>query len=125
MGPPPINPFSGQRPCCHTTLCPPPSRLSLLARSHNPPPSGPSILTSIRFLLQSMWDHQSTPLEASILAVTPPRVLPLRVLASSLAHYPVLGSDTNCNSLSPPLTDIILFVVSLSGFPSRFLEHVC
>ena len=40
--------------------------------------------------------------------------------ASSLAHRPVSGSHTICNSLSPPLADVVLFGLSLSGYPSRF-----
>ena len=30
------------------------------------------------------------------------------------------GSDTICNSQNPPLADIVLFGLSLLGFPSRF-----
>ena len=45
-------------------------------------------------------------------------------LASSLAHCPVSSSNTICNIPSPPLTDIILFGFSLSGFPSKFLKRV-
>ena len=62
----------------------------------NPPPLGPSILTGI-----------------------PPRVYPLWGTVSSLAHSPVSGFDTICNGLDPPLADIVLFGLSLSGFPSR------
>ena len=44
----------------------------------------------------------------------------LRGSASLLAHRPVSGSNIICNSLSPPLVDIVLFELSLSSFPSRF-----
>ena len=50
---------------------------------------------------------------------------PLRCSASSLAHRSVSGSDTNCNSQSPPLVDTVRFGLSLSSFPSRFLKRVC
>ena len=30
-----------------------------------------------------------------------------------------------CNDLDPPLADIVLFGLSLSGFPSKLLKHVC
>ena len=60
------------------------------------------------------------PFGASVLAGTLPRVYTLRGSASSLAHCPVSGSDTICDSPSPPLADIILFGLSLLGFPSSF-----
>ena len=50
---------------------------------------------------------------------------PVWGLASLLAHRPVSGSDTICNGPNSPLADIVLFGSSLSGFPSRFLKHVC
>ena len=46
---------------------------------------------------------------------------PLRGPTCSLTHHPVSGSDTICNSPSPPLAYIVLFGFFLSGFPSRFL----
>ena len=48
--------------------------------------------------------HNPLPLGASVLASTPS----------------VSGSNTICNSSSPPLADIVLFGLSLLGFPSRF-----
>ena len=44
--------------------------------------------------------------------------------ASSLAHYLVSGFDSDiiCNSPSSSLADIVLFGLSLSSFPSRFLK---
>ena len=48
---------------------------------------------------------------------------PLRGLASLLTHRPVSGSDTICNSLSPPLTNIVLFRLSLNIFKTRLLER--
>ena len=30
----------------------------------------------------------------------------------------------HCNSLSPPLADIVLFELSVTGFPSKFLNRV-
>jgi len=77
---------------------------------------------------------QSTPLRvpASLLALvifsnrcgtpqstssgTPSHVHPLWGSTSSLAHHPVSGSDTICNSSSPPLADIVLFGLSLKVF---------
>ena len=55
----------------------------------------------------------------------PPPVYPLRRTASSLAHSLVSGSDPICNSSSSRLPNTILFGLSLSGFPSRFLKRVC
>ena len=43
----------------------------------------------------------------------------LRWTARKLAHRPVSGSDTICNGPDPPLANIVLFGLSLSGFPSR------
>jgi len=48
--------------------------------------------------------HVSLPLGASVLAGTPP----------------MLGSDTICNGLSPPLADIVIFGLSLSASPQGF-----
>ena len=95
------------------------------AISQSTPPSMPSVLASTRSLLQSMWDPPiQPPSEPSILGGTPPRVHPLQVSASSLAHRPVSDSDTICNSPSPPLADIILFGLSLSSFRKRFPHPV-
>ena len=40
-----------------------------------------------------------------------------------LAHKQT-NKQTVCNSPRPPLADIVLFELSLSGFPSRFLKRV-
>ena len=39
--------------------------------------------------------------------------------ASLLAHHPMIGSDTFCNYLSPPLADIIFLGLSLQRFKTR------
>ena len=68
-----------------------------------------------------MWDPPNPPpLRPSVLVSTPPRVHLPQGSASSLAHCPMSGSDTICNGPSPPLADIILFGLSLSGFSSSF-----
>ena len=46
-------------------------------------------------------------------------------LSLPLAHHPVSISSTICNSSSSPLADIVLFGLSLSSYPSRFLKRVC
>ena len=98
------------------------------------------------YFLQSMWDsHQPTsqfiPFEVSLTLVhfsnrcgtptisTPlgPASLlahrlvstPLRRTARRLTHRLVSHSNTICNDPSPPLADIVLFLLSLTGFPSR------
>ena len=113
------------------------------------PPSGPSVLAGTLSFLQSMWDRPQIhpPLgPASLLALFPssnqcgtaPKSTPLwgptsllahrlmstpfgeeRGTARRLTHRPVSGSDTICNDSDPPLVDIVLFGLSLSGFPSR------
>ena len=85
--------------------------------SHNPPPSEPSVLTGALSSLPSMWDPpiQFTPPSRPII-----HVHPLRVSASSLAHCPVSGSNTIYNNSSPPLADIVLFRLPISGFSSMF-----
>ena len=83
-------------------------------------PSVPSVFAGTRSLLQSMWDppiyHLQGPasLMAHCLVSTP-----LQGSASSLAHRTVSGSDTICNSPSPPLADIVLFGLSLKVFKTR------
>ena len=84
-------PFGAQRPRWHSFL--PPIDVE---PPPNPPPLGPSVLTG-----------------------TPPCVYPLRGTARRLAHCPVSGSDTICNDPDPPLADIVLLGLSLSGFPFR------
>ena len=62
----------------------------------NPPPFGASVLTAHHLV--------STP---------------IRGTTRRLTHRPVSGSDTICNNPCPPLADIVLFGLSLSGFLSR------
>ena len=57
----------------------------------------------------------------SILAGTPPSVHPLRDSVFSLAHHPMSGSDTICNSSNSPLTDIVLLGLSLKVFKTHLL----
>ena len=59
------------------------------------------------------------PSRRNVLTGTPPRVYSLRGITSLLAHRSVSGSDTICNATGPLLVDIVLFRLSLSGFPSR------
>ena len=93
--------------------------------SQSTPLSGPSVLASTRSFLQSMWDpHQIHPLRSQRPYWHTASCLPLRGTTSSLAHCPVFGSDTICNGLGPLLADIVLFGLSFSGFPSRFLKRV-
>ena len=40
---------------------------------------------------------------------------------SSLAYRPMSGSDTICNSPSPPIANIVIFGLSLLDFRSRFI----
>jgi len=35
------------------------------------------------------------------------------------------ASKRECNGQSPPLANIVLFRLFLSGFPSKFLKRVC
>ena len=61
----------------------------------------------------------------SVLTGTPPRVYPLRGTARKLAHRPVFGSNTICNTPDLPLADIVLlgfpFRASPQGFKMRLL----
>ena len=96
--------------------------------SHNPPPSGLSVLVGTHSLFQSTWEPPiHLPSGTSVLFGTPPRVHPLPGLVSSLAHRPVSGSDTISNNLSPPQTTIVLFGTFLSGslkiFKTRLLRR--
>ena len=89
--------------------------------SHNPP----------RFAAQrSRWHSFLSPIDVGPLDPPPlgPCVLPrtppgvhlhsgLSLLAST---SPGADFDTICNSPSPPLADIVLFGLSLLGFPTRF-----
>ena len=93
-------------------------------RFHNPPPSRPSVFAgSSRSLLQSMLVPLIHLLRSpNVIVGTLPRVYPLRGSASLLVHHPMSNSDTICNGLSLPLVDIVLFGLTLSGFPSKFLK---
>ena len=68
-----------------------------------------------------------SPSGTNVLAGTPPVSTLIRGSASLLAHRPMSGSDTICNSPNPPLADFVLFGLSLSSFPfpfpSRFFKH--
>ena len=90
-------------------------------------PSGLNVLVGTRSFLQLMWDpYQIHSLRglASLLAHRLVSTL-FRGTTSPLTHHMVFDSDTICNGPSSPLADIILFGLSLSGFPSRFLKCVC
>ena len=82
-------------------------------------PFGPSVLANTRSPLQSMWDPPIHPLWGpNVLVVTLvwcPSPLGLSLLADTL-----FGFDTICNNPSLRLADIVLFGLSLMGFPSRF-----
>ena len=76
--------------------------------SYNPPSLGPaSSLALVSFSNRCGTPTKSTPSLASIVAGTSSYVHPLRVSASSLVHRSVFRSDTNCNSLRPPLAYIV------------------
>ena len=95
-------------------------------RSHNSPPLGPSILTGTHSLLQLMWDPPIHPPFQGPTSLLAHRLVstPLRRSSSSQAHHPMSSSDIICNSPSPQITDIVLFGLSLSSFPSMFLKRV-
>ena len=94
--------------------------------SHNPPPSAPNVLTGTLSILQSTWDPPIHPLTSTMFLLAHRLVSTfLQGSDSSLAHCRVFGLDTICNSPSLPLTDIVLFELSLLDFLSRFLKHVC
>ena len=97
-------------------LCPQP-----MWDSHNPPPIGAQRPRWHSFLSPiNVGPHQIYPPSGlSVLTGIPPRVYPLRGTTSSLAHSPVFGSDTICNGSGPPLVYIVLFGLSLTGFPLR------
>ena len=93
-------------------------------RSHNPPPLRcPVFSLALVPFSNQCGTSQSTFLKPNVLASTPPRVHLFRGSASSLSHRPVSTSDIICNNQSPPLEDIVLFGLFLSGFPSRFLKR--
>ena len=94
-------------------------------RFHKSSPSGPSVLTDTRSLLQSMWDppiHSSS--RPSVLAGPPPCSTPLQGSTSSLGHRPVSDSDTNYNGPSPRLANIVLFGLFLEVFKTYLLGEV-
>ena len=96
--------------------------------SHNPPPPLQGPTSSLAHVLSPINvgpPPNPPPSGANILTDTLPRVTPFQGTSSSLAHRPVSGSDTICNDPSPPLADIVLYGLSLSGFPSRFLKRIC
>ena len=89
--------------------------------SHNPSPFRAQHPRWHSSLLQSMWDPPIHPPSGpSVLAGTPPHVHPPSGLSLLVTHSPMSGSDTICNGPSPPLADIVLFRLSLSGFPQGF-----
>ena len=71
------------------------------------PSSGPNILACTRSPLQSM---------------SFPSLVDVGV-TSLLAHYPVSGFNTICNSSSPSLANIVLFRLSLKIFKMCLLER--
>ena len=81
--------------------------------SHSPPSWKPNFLARARSSSGS-----------SILTNTSPHIYSLQCSTTSLAHLPVSDSNTICNSLSPPLVDVVLFRLSLLSFPSKFSKHV-
>ena len=91
-----------------------------------PPPRGQHTRWLVPFSNRCGTPPNSSPLEPSVLAGTSLHVHSRASdSASSLAHRPVSGSDTLCNGPSPLRTNIVLFGLFLSGFPSRFLKRVC
>ena len=88
---------------------------------HNPPPFGASVLAGTHSILQSMWDHyQIHPLwgqhpywhTASCLP-------PFREQRKGWHIIRCLTLIPFVTTLNPPLADIVLFGLSLSGFPLR------
>ena len=64
---------------------------------------------------------QSTPTRPKVLAGTPPRVHPIQGSISSLTHRSMSGSNTICNSSSPPLVDIVLGKLFLKVFKTHLV----
>ena len=89
-------------------------------RHHNPPPLGPSILAGTLSFLQSMWDRSQIhpPLGAASLLAH--YLVSTPFPARRLTHCPVSDFGTICNDPYPPLVDIVLFRLSLSGFAQCF-----
>ena len=95
--------FKAQRPCWHSFPSP------INVGSHNPPPPlrGPTSLLALIPLSNRCGISQSTP-------------PPFGAQRPRWHTVWCFDSDTICSSPSPPLADIILFKLSLPGFPSRF-----
>ena len=126
-------PFRAQCSCWHSFIFS--NRCGTTAKS-TPPPSWLTLLgKGFHFTLFraqcSCWHSfifskrygtttKSTPLQgpASLLAHRLVSTF-LQGRASSLAHRPKPNSNIICNVPDPPLTDIVLFGLSLSSFPSR------
>ena len=89
----------GQRPRWHSFL--PPIDVG-------PPPNPPL------FGAQRSYWHTAFLLAHHLVSI------PLRGTTRRLAYRLVSGSDTICNDPDPPLTYIVLFGLSLSGFPQGF-----
>ena len=89
--------------------------------SQSTPLLGPmSSLVLVPFSNRGGTPAKSTPLGPSPLLAHCLMSTPLLGTARRLTHHSVSGSNTICNSSGPPLTDIVLFELSLSSFPSRF-----
>ena len=86
-----------------------------------------SVFTPLRGSTSSLAHHLVfTPLRGLVSSLAPTWCLPpFGGSASSLAHRPVSDSNTVCNSPSPLLADIVLFGLSLLGFPSKILKRLC
>ena len=113
-GTPQSTPFGAQRSCWHTASCPPPIEVSTLLS-----PLGPSILAGTRSLLQSIWDPPNLPPSGpNVLTGTPPCIHLLRDSTSSLTHHPFYLCI--CNSPSPLLVNLVLFVLPLPVSPQGF-----
>ena len=88
--------------------------------SHNPPPLGASVLAGTRFLLQSMWDPQST------LLWDPEFLLAHRLMSTPFEAQPLRWHNARSLALIPfvtvqsPLAYIVLFGFSLSCLSSKF-----
>ena len=76
-------------------------------------------LTDTRSFLQSIWDRHQIHLHLGPMSLLAHRLvfIPFWGTARRLAHRPVSGSNTICNNPDPLLADIVLFELSLSGFP--------
>ena len=91
--------------------------------SHNPPPSGPSVLLAFVPFFKRCGTPQSTHLQslASLVAH--------RLVSTSFEAYPPRWHIARCLTLisfvtTQPPADIVLIGLFLLGFPSRFLKRV-